>query len=97
VLLLASLWETMPLVALEAMSLEKCVIMTGNSWMQELFDEAVHCLYINPQNRETLYEAMEKILLSSELRLSLAKNGCEKMKKCDFNRKFAESFTALLL
>jgi glycosyltransferase involved in cell wall biosynthesis len=97
VLLLASLWETMPLVSLEAMSMEKCVIMTGNSGMHELFDEAVHCLYIDPQNRETLYKAMEKILLDSELRLSLAKNGCEKMKKCDFNRKFAESFITLLL
>jgi len=95
VLLLTSLWETMPLVALEAMSVEKCVIMTDNSGLHELFDDNVHCIYIDPQSKESLYNAMEKLVLNEELRFSIAKIGYEKMKDYDFNRKFADSFKTL--
>jgi len=97
VLLLTSFWETMPLVALEAMNMEKCVIMTANSGMPELFEDNTHCLYINPQNKESLYNAMEKILLDNKLRLSLAKNAYEKMRNYDFNRKFTEKFADMLI
>ena len=96
VLVITSFWESMSLVALEAMSVEKCVIMTdNNSGLHELFDDNVHCFFVDPENKESLYDAMEKLLLNEKLRLSMAKNSYEKIKSYDFNRKFADNFNAL--
>jgi glycosyltransferase involved in cell wall biosynthesis len=96
VLLLSSHAETMPLVALEAMSAERCVIMTANSGLHELFTDNVHCLYINPNDKNSLYSAMEKVLINKELRCKIAKNAYEKVKEYDFNRKFVEGFKKLM-
>jgi glycosyltransferase involved in cell wall biosynthesis len=96
VLVLASHVETMPLVAIEAMSAEKCVIMTSNSGLHEFFDDNVHCLYINPNEKQSLYSAMEKVLNDKDLRLRIAKNGYEKVKSYNFNESFNESFYNLM-
>jgi len=95
VLVLPSFSEMMPLVALEAMSVEKATIMTKHTGFYEILENNIDCIYINPESESDLYNAMEKLLLDTAFRTQLAKNGFEKVHKIDFNKRFHSSFDKL--
>jgi glycosyltransferase involved in cell wall biosynthesis len=92
VLILPSLSESWGLVALEALSVEKTLIMTTNTGLHEVLENNVDCIFIDPLSETDLYKAMEKVLLDTQYRQQLAKNGYEKVKKLDFNNQFVEAF-----
>ena len=95
VLVLPSYSEMMPLVVLEAMSVEKAVILTEKTGLHEMLTNSVDCIFINPFSDTDLYKAMKKVLLEPEYRKRLAKNGYEKVNKIDFNNQFQVSFDKL--
>jgi len=94
VLVLPSFSEMMPLVVLEAMSVEKAVIVTEKTGLHEILTNNVDCIFINPFSETDLYQAMKK-MLNAEFRQQLAKTGFEKTRKIDFNNTFYSSFDKL--
>jgi len=92
---LPSFSEMMPLVALEALSAKKALILTKNTGLNELLENNVDCIFINPLSQEDLYQAMKKLLLDTGYRKQLANNGFEKINKIDFNNQFNRSFFQL--
>jgi len=95
VFVLPSLADCMPLAAMEAMSAKKAVIVTRNCYLPELFVDKTDCFFFDPDNKVELLTAMRHVQ-DEETRKQLAKNGYEKMRKYDFNGRFAEEMKGLL-
>ena len=62
IFVLPSWSETMPLVVLEAMQAGVCVIQTANSGMVEIMHDGEECLFIRPEEKESLIEALIRCL-----------------------------------
>ncbi|MDR1729677.1 MAG: glycosyltransferase family 4 protein [Prevotellaceae bacterium] len=96
VFILPSLSESWGLVALEALSVEKALILTSNTGLRELLKDNTDCIFIDPHSEDDLYQAMKKVLLDEQHRKQLAKNGYDKIRKIDFNNQFIAEFNNLL-
>jgi glycosyltransferase involved in cell wall biosynthesis len=94
VLVLPSFYECMPLVAIEAMSARRAVIITKNTGLPELFGNKKECLFIDPYSETELREAME-MLMDDKYRNSLAIRSYEKVKEYNFNVAFEDAVRLL--
>lgn len=74
IFVLPSWSETMPLVVLEAMQAGVCVLQTNHSGMVELMHDNKECLFIEPENPESLYQALIHCMDDS-LRTEIAMRG----------------------
>ena len=74
IFVLPSWSETMPLVVLEAMQAGVCVLQTNHSGMLELMHDNKECLFIEPENPESLYQALIHCMDDS-LRTEIAMRG----------------------
>lgn len=65
ILVLPSWSETMPLTVLEAMQAGVCVIQTNRSGMTELMEDGKECLFISPDETESLRQALIRCMDAS--------------------------------
>lgn len=65
IFVLPSWSETMPLVVLEAMQAGVCVIQTDQSGMKELMHDGEECLFISPNDKESLRATLLRCMDSS--------------------------------
>jgi glycosyltransferase involved in cell wall biosynthesis len=87
--------ESWGLIALEALNAEKALIMTKNTGITEILD-GDDCIFIDPLSENSLYQAMEKLLLDKNYRNTIAKNGKNKIIYYNFNNKFNLLFEQLI-
>ena len=81
---LPSLWEGLPIGMLEAMAMEKAVIVTAIDGAREVITDHQNGLLINPQNPEELARAIIELRTSEILKEQLGKAAGETIQK-DFN------------
>ncbi|MDR2086489.1 MAG: glycosyltransferase family 4 protein [Dysgonamonadaceae bacterium] len=93
VFVLPSLIESWGLVALEAMSAGKAVIMTNNSGLHEILGNE-ECIFFDPMSKQELLDAM-KMLMDEKYRKALAIRGYRKVSQYNFNVEFDKSFKIL--
>ncbi len=74
IFVLPSLSETMPLVVLEAMQAAVCVIQTNQSGMTELMQDGEQCLFIQPDDKNSLYDALTRCM-DDNFRTTIATRG----------------------
>ena len=74
IFVLPSWSETMPLVVLEAMQAGVAVIQTDQSGMTELMHDGEECLFVHPNNKESLFQALIRCMDPS-FRTELAARG----------------------
>ena len=74
IFVLPSWSETMPLVVLEAMQAGVCVIQTVHSGMTELMQDGQQCLFIHPEDPDSLRNALIRCL-DNDYRTQLATCG----------------------
>lgn len=65
IFVLPSWSETMPLVVLEAMQAGVCVIQTVHSGMPEIMRDGEECLFVRPEERESLRDALVRCMDAS--------------------------------
>jgi glycosyltransferase involved in cell wall biosynthesis len=95
VLVLPSKQETMPLVVLEAMSVQKAVIVTSNTaGLCELFEDKKDCIFFDPSNISELVNSM-KAVVDKDYRVLLASNGFKKVCQYNFNAVFEKGIKIL--
>lgn len=75
VYVLPSLWEGLPIGALEAMAMEKTVIVSDAEANLELVENKVNGLVITRGDHQGLAEAIEKVYIDEGLLKNLAKEG----------------------
>lgn len=89
VFVLPSIDEPWGLVAVEAIAFGCAVICTQNSGLVDILTDGKDVLFIDPQNPDSLYKAMEKCM-DATFRENLAKNAQQTLKafqqKYDFSR-----------
>lgn len=78
IFVLPSLYETMPLVVLEAMQAGVCVIQTNQSGLVELLEDTKDCFFFSPNNANTLESIIRKCL-DSAIRTKIAMQGQAKV------------------
>lgn len=74
IFVLPSLSETMPLVVLEAMQAGVCLIQTNQSGMTELMHDNEECLFIQPDDKDSLYRALTRCM-DIDFRTAIAARG----------------------
>ena len=94
IFILPSLSETWGMVALEAMSVKKAVILTKNTGLQEFLTDDIDCCFINPLDKTNLFAAMKK-MHKRTFRIKTANAGYEKILSAEFNKKFITYFENL--
>lgn len=87
---LASLHEPLGVATMEAMSIEVPVVVTRAGGVQELVDDGVDGLFVEPKAPEQLADAIIRLLSDSELSLALGKAGREKISQYFHSQRSAE-------
>lgn len=88
--------ESWGLVALEAMSYGKAVVMTRESGLKEILVDGTDCLFINPLDKKDIEQKMN-FLLDNKLECAkIASNGFLKYKSFDFNNNFNKTVLSLV-
>ncbi len=100
VFVLPSLFESWGLVALEAIVARKALIMTVNSSLTEILTAGKDCLLINPLQEnhlaaDSLYSAMEQLLLNPSHRSSLEDHACSTLHQHQLQSRFETSLLSL--
>ena len=95
VLVLPSYSETWGLVVVEAMQQGIATIVTRQTALQEIAEDNIHTLFINPYDSDSLLAAMIK-MCSSEFRNRIGKNAQNKMNETDFNGRFVKQIQELI-
>ncbi|MBA0884375.1 glycosyltransferase family 4 protein [Flavobacterium undicola] len=83
--------ESWGLVALEALSYSKAVIMTRETGLREILVDGKDCLFIDPLKKSDLMEKMIFLLDNKTECLNLGHNGYKKFKSFEFNDTFSNS------
>ncbi|WP_309498696.1 glycosyltransferase family 4 protein [Sulfurovum sp.] len=78
-----SISEGFGMVVGEAMALKKPIIATKIDGILDLVENKKEGLLVNPSDSDTLVQAMERMYRDKDLRITLAKNGAEKIKQFD--------------
>lgn len=81
---LPSLWEGLPIGMLEAMAMEKAVVVTAIDGAKEVIVDHQNGLLIPPQNPQKLADAIQKLYRDSELIQKLGKSAGKTVQN-DFN------------
>lgn len=96
VLVQPSFNESWGLVALEAMSYEKAVIMTRESGLRDIFIDEKDCLFVNPLKISELIKKMIFLLDNKLDRENIARNGYLKFNTYNFNENFNNSIISIV-
>lgn len=96
ILVLPSIFESWGLTALEAMSLQKAVIVTKNTALTEILDNEKECLFIDPSQESTVLIAMERLLIDPEFRKSIIRRGSEKLNRMNMFDGFEKNLLGLI-
>lgn len=89
ILVLPSFSEAWPLVALEAMSLGKIVVVTKECSLDEIFTDDVNLFYINPNEINSLVEKLDLIITNyKEINQRLEITNRKILTSINFNDKF---------
>lgn len=75
IFVLPSWSEGLPNVVIEAMAAGLSVITTNVGTISEVFTNKENLILVSPKNEEQLFESIKKIIIDSDLRIKLAKNG----------------------
>lgn len=94
IFVLPSWSETMPLVVLEAMQAGVCVLQTNHSGMTELMHDNKECLFVSPENPESLYQALIRCMDKS-LRTEIATRGQEFAKEWMIKNKYQQNIISI--
>ena len=94
ILVLPSWSETMPLVVLEAMQAGVCVIQTANSGMTELMQDGQQCLFIHPEDPNSLRNALIRCF-DDDYRTPLAARGQQFAAQWLAQNNYANNITAV--
>ncbi|MEA2053404.1 MAG: glycosyltransferase family 4 protein [Euryarchaeota archaeon] len=81
VFILPSIWEGLPVTLLEAWSAELPVIVTNVGAIRDICVDEGNGLIVRPKDPESIAEAMLRMIEDEELRLKLAKNGVELVRR----------------
>lgn len=99
IFVLPSWSETMPLVVMEAMQAGICVIQTDQSGMKELMHDGRECLFVCPNNKESLRNALIRCMDAS-FRDEIAAHGKQFtnqwMEQNNYQRNITTVFKSLL-
>ncbi|UKT63275.1 glycosyltransferase family 4 protein [Pedobacter mucosus] len=95
IFILPSFFESWGLVALEAISEKKPLILTQNTGLKEILNHNEDCIFIDPFKTEEIFHAMEKLLLDADFREALAKNAYRKIESLNFAERFENAVTTL--
>jgi glycosyltransferase involved in cell wall biosynthesis len=100
IFVLPSFFESWGLVALEAIAAKKALIITANTSLTEILQAGKDCLVINPQQQQllkedSLYVAMEQLLLHPVKRNHLADHASSTLKQLQLHMKFEASMLSL--
>lgn len=76
-----SLKESFGVSVAEAMACEKPVVVTNVGGLPEVVENGVTGLIVPPANAEKLAEAIEKLIVNQELRITLGKQGRQRVEK----------------
>lgn len=87
VLVQPSLNESWGLVALEAISAGKCVIMTNKTGLVEILSSK-ECIFFDPTSKEQLLAAMRLVISDPTYRQLLATNATNTLNKLNLNQHF---------
>lgn len=93
---LPSDFESWGLSAIEALSLNKTLIITVNTGLSEILKDYVHCLYVTPSVPEGLFIKLEELFLDKQLRSDLANRGCNLIKDIKLTENFESSINELI-
>ncbi len=96
VLVLPSLFESWGLSALEALSLNKCLILTKNTALTEILENNIDCIFINPNKPNELFEAMNRLILNPHLVRKLKENGSKTLRSLNLEQNFNKTLVKLL-
>lgn len=96
VLILPSFTEGVPLVVLEAAGKGKMVIMTKNSGINEILDENIDYLSINPYDKDDLIRALDNILENNSIIHKYSTKSFEKINKYIEENNFEKELKKIL-
>lgn len=88
--------ESWGLVALEAMSYGKAVVMTRESGLKEILVDGVDCLFVNPLDKKDIGQKMQYLFDNKTECANIASNGFLKYKSFDFNNNFNKKVLSLV-
>ena len=95
VFVLPSWFESWGLVALEAIEQRKALILTTHSGLTEILTNHTDCLYTDPQQEDTLYKAMEYLLLHPEHRIDMANHAYHTLQGLNLETQFERAIVSL--
>ncbi|NQE53174.1 Trehalose synthase [ANME-1 cluster archaeon GoMg3.2] len=81
VFILPSIWEGLPVTLLEAWSAELPVIVTNVGAIRDICVDEGNGLIVRPKDPESIADAMLRMIEDEELRMKLAKNGAELVRR----------------
>jgi len=87
--IMPSLYEGFGLPIVEAMSFGLPVITSNNSSMPEIGGDAA--ILVNPNSSSSIYQGIERVLLSKELWIELSSNGFKRSKLFSWNKTSKET------
>ncbi len=96
VLVLPSQFESWGLSALEALSLNKVLILTKNTALTEILENNVDCIFINPDKPNELFEAMSRLILNPDLVRKLKENGSKTLMSLNLEQNFNKTLVNLI-
>jgi glycosyltransferase involved in cell wall biosynthesis len=95
IFVLPSWFESWGLAALEAVQHKKALVITSNSALTEILKPHVDCLYTDPYQEDTLYQAMEHLLLHPEDRIKMANHAYHTLQSLNLDTQFERAIVSL--
>ena len=95
VFVLPSWFESWGLAALEAIEQKKALILTTHSGLTEILAQHTDCLYTDPQQEDTLYKAMEYLLLHPNHRTDMANHAYHTLQGLNLDTQFERAIVSL--
>lgn len=96
ILILPSFTEGVPLVALEAAAKEKLIIMTKNSGINEILQDSIDYISIDPNEVNSLYSVLLNILKDNSICEQISNNAFGKINEYLKNNNFGEEIRKVL-
>lgn len=94
---LPSISESWGLSAVEAVYCNKCLILSKESGLVEIFSNEEDCLIIDPNDESSIIGALLKIVSDKELVERMIANSNAKLKEMNLNQKFDYSINKLIV
>jgi glycosyltransferase involved in cell wall biosynthesis len=91
-----SLNESWGLVVPEAMSAGKCVVMTKNTGLTEIFTSGKECVFVDPRSKTEIVRVMNEMMSDENFRNMLVQNANETLRSLDMNGSFDEKILKIV-